>query len=258
MARRRRGWMDGSGTEEEEIRIGDLARRSGLTVRTLHHYESVGLLTPRRRTAAGHRVYGLKQVQQLHRILGLRSLGLSLQEIRECLQDRAFSLETTLRTQLEGVRDQMALLRELGGRLERILELLDRGQPVSTDEFLKTMEVMTMIEKFYTPEQLEELRARREALGEDAIKEVESEWPRLIARVRDEMEKGTDPSSPDVQALARRWKTLISAFTGDNPEMAASLKQMYQGEPELGTQQGLDPEIFQYIGRAVQALPEAE
>jgi DNA-binding transcriptional MerR regulator len=242
----------------EEIRIGALARKTGLTVRTLHHYEAVGILLPTRRTPAGHRLYGPAQIQELYRVLSLRALGLSLQAIRHCLHGGGSSLEATLRVQLKGVKDQLALLHALSSRIERMIALLDEGRIVDTDEFLKTMGVMTMIEKYYTPEQLEELKARGEALGEEAIREVETEWPRLIGRVREEMEKGTDPSSPGVQALASRWRELVQAFTGGNPEISSSLKRMYGSEPDMAAQQGLDPEIFQYIGRAVQTLPDAE
>lgn len=62
-------------------RIGELARETGLTVRTLHHYDQLGLLSPLSRTEGGHRCYSSGDVQRLHRIVALRSLGISLQQI---------------------------------------------------------------------------------------------------------------------------------------------------------------------------------
>lgn len=61
--------------------IGDLAQRTGLTVRTLHHYEQLGLLLPSARTDGGYRLYGDADVQTLHRILAYRQIGLPLKEI---------------------------------------------------------------------------------------------------------------------------------------------------------------------------------
>jgi MerR family transcriptional regulator, thiopeptide resistance regulator len=69
MSRRDRTW-----------RIGELAREAGLTVRTLHHYDQLGLLSPLSRTEGGHRCYTSGDVRRLHRIVALRSLGISVEE----------------------------------------------------------------------------------------------------------------------------------------------------------------------------------
>lgn len=244
--------------EESQLRIGEVAAKTGLTVRTLHHYEAVGLLAPADRTPAGHRLFGPGQVRELQRILALRSLGLSLDDIRACLRDRRFSLEATLRLQLDGVKEQIRLLQDLRSRLTGVLKSVVEGREVSVEEFLSTMEMMTMIEKHYTPQQLEELRARREAIGPDAVREAEEEWPVLIGQVREAMKSGADPNGPDVKALAKRWKSLVDGFTGGNPEIAESLVRMYQAEPDVATQQGLDPGLFQFIGRAMASLPEVD
>ena len=78
---------------ENELKVGDLARRTGLSVRTLHHYDEIGLLAPSRRTEAGHRLYAVAQVTRLQQIQSLRSLGFSLDEIRDCLARPEWSTE---------------------------------------------------------------------------------------------------------------------------------------------------------------------
>jgi DNA-binding transcriptional MerR regulator len=236
--------------------VGELARRTGLTVRTLHHWEEVGLLEPTRRTPAGHRVYGPAELRTLQKILSLKELGLSLEDTRAYLRSRDASLEDILRAQRRRVREQVTLLRELGGRLDQMLELLESNRVVGDDELLKTMEVMTMIEKHYTREQLEALEERKKALGPEAIRTVEEEWPRLIARVKEEMEKGTDPTSPAILVLARRWKELVEAFSGGDRGIETSLSTMYREEPDMARQQGFDPALFGYIGAAMKALED--
>ncbi|ATB50776.1 TipAS antibiotic-recognition domain-containing protein [Corallococcus macrosporus] len=111
-----------------------------------------------------------------------------------------------------------------------------------------------MSEKHYTPEQLQQLKARREALGEEALRAVEAEWPQLIARVRAEMDKGTDPTSEPVRALAVRWRELLTAFTGGDPGIERALNATHQQEPEVAARHGLDPKLFEYIGRAMACL----
>ncbi len=71
----------------------------------------------------------------------------------------------------------------------------------------------TMFEKHYTPEQLAELKRRREALGPEAIEKAQSDWRELIAEVKVEMETGMAPEAEPVLALARRWQALVEAFT---------------------------------------------
>ena len=239
--------------EEKNLRVGELAKRTGLTVRTLHHWEAVGLLAPSRRTSAGHRLYSSAEIRRLQRITSLRALGMSLQQIGELLARNSPSLEEVLTRHRNQIRDQRNRLEGLQKRLDHFLSRLANGTNVTDEELLETMEQMTMIEKHFTPEQLEELKKREEALGPDAIREAQETWPVLIAAVKAEMEKGTDPRSEVVQALAKQWTGLIQAFSGGNAGIEASLAGMYKAEPDMAAQQGMDPGLFQYIGAAIRA-----
>ncbi len=110
-----------------------------------------------------------------------------------------------------------------------------------------------MIEKSYTAEQLDQLKARAEAIGPERIKQVEAEWPALIAEVRAAMEAGDDPRSEKVRGLARRWSGLVAEFTGGDPGIERSAKTAYQDEPGMAAKNGLDPALFAFIGRAMAA-----
>ena len=67
------------------LKVGELARRTGLTVRTLHHYDEIGLLRPSQHMVSGHRLYTAADVARLQRVLSLRQLGFGLEEVRQCL-----------------------------------------------------------------------------------------------------------------------------------------------------------------------------
>ena len=91
-------------------------------------------------------------------------------------------------------------------------------------------------------------------MGEDRIREVEAEWPRLMDEVRAEMERGTDPADPRVQALARRWQGLVSEFTGGDPAIAQSLRNLYQNESHVaGMDVGAMRPLMEYVGKAMAA-----
>jgi DNA-binding transcriptional MerR regulator len=232
-------------------KVGELARRTGLTVRTLHHYDQVGLLRPSRRTPAGHRLYGEGDVARLQRIQSLRRLGFGLEEVRDALDRPDLSPLRVVQLHLERVRGEIRLQQRLCERLEAIAERLSAADEVSAEEFIQTIEAMTMFEKYYTPEQLEELRLRRETMGEDRMREVQEEWPRLMDEVRAEMERGTDPADERMQALARRWSALLREFTGGNPGIERSLGNLYQNESSVhGMDAGGMRPLMEYVQRA--------
>ena len=233
--------------------VGELAKQTGLTVRALHHYDEIGLLAPSRRSASGYRLYDGDDIARLLQILSLRQLGFSLDEIRESLAKPDLSLPRVLELHIARLRDGIELQRKLCSRLETVAERLRSSEVVSVEEFLETMEAMNMFEKYYTQEQLQQLEERKKRLGEEHIRQVEQEWPQLIAEVRAEMDKGTDPASETMQRLSKRWMELVQEFTGGDPGITQSLKNLYQGEPSVQQRNGLDPGIFAYVQQAVAA-----
>lgn len=104
---------------QELWKIGELAKRTGLTVRTLHHYDEIGLLSPAHRSEAGYRLYMGDDVVRLQQITSLRQLSFSLEEIGGCLEQPGFSLERVLRLHIERLGEQIEQQRRLRGRLER-------------------------------------------------------------------------------------------------------------------------------------------
>ena len=109
-----------------------------------------------------------------------------------------------------------------------------------------------MMENYYTKEQLAALAERKAKLGEEHIREVEAEWPRLMAQVQDAMREGVDPANPQVQALAKRWMELVHEFTGGDAAIAHSLKTIYQQEPVVaGMDTGPMRAMMDYIRQAL-------
>lgn len=239
---------------ERVWKVGELSKVTGVTVRTLHYYDEIGLLTPSCHTESGHRLYQASDVARLQQIKSLQQLGFTLEETAKCLNDIDCSPSAIIRMHRHRLEKQIALEQQLLSRLTKIEKKIYAMEEVSVDEFLSTIKEITMTEMFeqyYTPEQLEELKKREQEVGEERILAVQQEWPKLIAEVQAEMDKGTDPSDEKVQALAKRWMGLIQEFTGGNPEIEKSLNNMYQNEPEMAKQQGFDPALFEYIQKAM-------
>jgi DNA-binding transcriptional MerR regulator len=227
-------------------------------VRALHHYEEIGLLAPGR-TAAGHRLYGEEEISRLGQVVSLRQLGFPLEKIADLLDRQALSAPRIFELHTERLRSQIANQQRLLRRLEALIATLHapvKTKPVTLDQLLETIQEMKAMETYYTPEQLETLDRRREEVGEERIRQVQEEWKTLIAQVREQLARGSDPACKPVQELARRWFGLVAEFTGGDPGMERSLADVYQGEPELHTRyEGVpDPEMMAYMGRARAAL----
>lgn len=135
-----------SADDSPRWRVGQLAGATGVTVRSLHHYDEIGLLVPSERTTGGHRVYGEADVQRLYRILALRQLGFALSEIESILDADRPDLRETVRRHLAQVERDLARQRRLCRRLAEILSTLERSAEPTVDQFIDTVEAMAMIE----------------------------------------------------------------------------------------------------------------
>jgi len=240
-----------SDTDAATLKVGDVASRAGLTVRTLHYYDEIGLLEPARRTPSGHRLYGPDELRRLQKIRSLQALGLGLEAIGRYLDRPDASLERILSLHLRRLRRRAEELSRLIGRIEGVLERVgaDAVEPAE-EELLEIVRLTAAAQRHYTPEQLERLEARAAEVGEEGMREAEAEWPRLIARVREAMEAGVDPASDEVRALARRWAELVERFTGGDREIRRGLARAYREEEGMARAVGLDRELLEYVSRA--------
>jgi len=236
------------------MKVGQVAKRTGLSVRTLHYYDQIGLLSPSTFTPSGHRVYGDRELLRLQQIKSLRQLGFSLDEVRECLDAPAFSPKRVIALHVDRLRRQIAEQSRLVALLETLGATLDSRSGATIDEVIETLECMTSIERAFTPEELATLKARRERLGEAHIRAAEAEWPTLIARARAELRAGTDPRDRRMRPIAKRWRELVEEFTGGDPTIARKVRAAYVNEPKRMARNGLDPELFAYVRRAIDAL----
>lgn len=234
------------------FKIGELADKTGLTNRTIRYYGEIGLLKPVKRSRSGYRLYSREELERLQKIRSLKFLGFQLEEIKECLEDPDYDLESIIYRQMKQVRMEIELGKQLYSRLEAIAKQMESAEQPSADDILLTLRTMTDYEKYYSKDQLDHLERRREELGEERIQEVQEEWKTLISEVRSEMEKGSDPESDRMQELAARWEKLIQEFTGGNPGIRKSLGNMYQNEnPQKVSHGMMDNEVMEFIGKAM-------
>jgi len=242
---------------DDGMKVGELARRTGLSVRALHHYDQIGLLRPLQRTRAGHRVYGVAEIRRLQQIASLKALGLSLDEIRGCLDRPAYSLDRALALQIERLRGALERQRRLMELLEGVRRQAAAGEPLSVDDATATIEGTLAHERYYTPEQRAELAGRAEALGPEGLRRTREDWAALFRELEDARRADVPPGAPRVQALAAHARELIHAFTGGDPGIQAGLERMYRESAGAASLErhhaGVSPELWEYYGRVMKA-----
>jgi len=237
--------------------VSQIARRTGITVRTLHHYEAEGLLAPACRSDAGYRMYGRDELTRLQHIVSLKTLGFSLAEIRVCLDADAPSLAEALVRQVDRLRDGIVRQQSLLIRLERIAQRAVGGEAIDAETLLSSIEASTLMEKYFTPEQMQTIERRGVELGPERVRAVEQEWRTVIAGMQTAMRLEKDPASEEVQALARRWRALVREFTGGNAGIQQSANTMFRENPdEMRKRTGIDPQLMAYACKAIGLLAD--
>ncbi len=232
------------------MKVGELAKRSGISVRTLHHYDQIGLLKPAIGGAGGHRHYGKLELQRLQHILALRQIEFSLSEIGELLDDPQVPLERVIAAQLERMERELQLRQTLRERLKTIHDRLLKREDPSLDDVLHTLEAMNQMNDFakhYSPEQMEYLERRKALEGEDRMREVQGEWATLFDDFRAAQADGVDPGSERAGELAARFQALIDEFTGGDRGIEMALGKMNVQDSTMSDRMGVEPDLGGYI-----------
>ncbi|PNP17872.1 MerR family DNA-binding transcriptional regulator [Enterobacter hormaechei] len=226
------------------IQVGELAKRAGITVRTLHHYEQTGLLLPSARSAAGYRLYNLADVQRLHMIQALAKAGLELAEIRDFLEQRSLSLAESLDGQITLLDKQLRSIHTLRNRLVELRTGLTDDATPDLEYWLQTLELMNMYDRWFSKEELQQLPF---AVEKEALADI---WAGLVTEVKHLLEQNVSVTDARATDLASRWMERLEQDTAGKPEFLTRLNEMHSVEPQMQEQTGITPEITDYITRA--------
>lgn len=133
----------------QDWKVGDLAKLTGLTVRTLRFYDQIGLFSPSGYSKSGHRLYNEADIRRLQQILSLKELGLSLEEIQAVLKGQMYSPSDIMAIQIERIRKNIKTQQKLLAELERVSERMKHQGAPSVDEFISVLETMKMSHEKY-------------------------------------------------------------------------------------------------------------
>lgn len=215
-------------------RVKAFAAAAGVSVRTLHLYDRLGLLRPAAIEASGYRLYGEAELERLEHILALRFVGFTLDQIRQLLRDGSAPLEIALRMQREVIARQKQRLELALAAIDEARRALVDGAPADRWEILRNViEVFKMqndwqwTQEYYSEEARAEIEERARSIPRETIEQGERDWASLIAQVEAAASQGADPSSEPAQALAARWRDLVGQFTQGDAEISRGLNRLW-------------------------------
>ena len=218
--------------------VKDVARLAGISVRTLHHYDSIGLLVPANRTAAGYRVYTDCDLLRLQQILISRELGLSLEEIRWLLDDPRFDRRAAL-------LEQKKRLQERARQAEGMIRAIDVALAAHDDSGEKGLTTMDGLFEGFNPSQYDdevrqtwgeseafvESRKRTARYTPNDWKAMKVEQAGIYEEACTALKAGKAATDPAVMDIAERHRMLIERwFYACSHSMHRGLASMYEGD----------------------------
>jgi DNA-binding transcriptional MerR regulator len=242
-------------------RISEFAALAGVTVRALHHYDRLGLLSPRR-NAGGYRVYDERDLLRLEQIVVLKFVGLPLKQIQKLLRGEAAVVKTLERQQavLTEKRRQVDIAIRAIQRARRSLQSSGAPDYMLFKQIIQEIEMQNDMEwskKYYSSEAQAEVDARKGLWSPELQERVSRQWSDLFADIEAAISAGEKPSGLKAQALAACWKELLAGFTGGDPEIQRGLNRMWADqenwpEPQRSAYR-IKPEIQQFIIEAMRS-----
>jgi DNA-binding transcriptional MerR regulator len=218
--------------------VGDVSKRTGISIRTLHHYDEIGLVKPSSRTEAGYRLYTQKDVERLQQVLFYRALGVPLEEIARLLADPDFDRRAALMTQRELLVQRADQARALVTLIDRTIAALDRGETMTQEDLFDGFQPSQYEDEARqrwgdTPEYKESIR-RTKSYTKDDWKAIRAEAGGIVDAFAAAFDAGTAPDDPRAMDVAESHRQHISGwFYPCSVEIHVALGEMYVADPRF-------------------------
>jgi len=247
--------------------VKQVAKLSGVSVRTLHHYDEIGLLKPDSVGANGYRYYGKDQLLRLQQILFHRELGFPLEQIRQVLDALDFDRAAALKAHRARLEAEARRYRRLVRTIDETLADLEGARRMDDKDLYrgfapeKQAEYEGWIAGRYGAETVEASRAAMKGWGGGDVEALQADIERLEAGVAKALTDGLPADSAAVQQLMRGWAGFIDRAWGREPtgEAFAGLGQLYQSHPDFRARyEGRSAGLADYLAEAMRVYGERE
>ncbi|MDX2138025.1 MAG: MerR family transcriptional regulator [Chloroflexota bacterium] len=214
--------------------VKQLSDMAGVTIRTLHHYDAIGLLKPAHTGSNGYRYYGDDAVMRLQQILFYRELGLELADIRAVLDDASFDYIAALETHREGLKQRVARLQEIIETVGKTIRHFKGEITMSKHEVFKGLNEeeerdMTREARLtYGPSLVNDSVRRWGSYSQAQKDAILAEGNTIYAELASALEAGTPAQDAEVQRVLVRWHNHIHYFYEPTLDVLRGLGELYR------------------------------
>ncbi|MGY4691714.1 MerR family transcriptional regulator [Salibacterium sp. K-3] len=147
-------------------KVGELARLTGLTVRTLRYYDQIGLYSPSGYSNSGYRLYNESDISRLQQILALKDLGLSLEEVKFSLADNNYNPFEVISLQIDRLKENIRIQQKLLKELQNVSSLMETEEPLTVEDFTELFGAMKQSHEKYFKERRTSMENHFDKLGD--------------------------------------------------------------------------------------------
>ena len=249
-------------TQVTPLTVGQVAERFAITVRTLHHYDEVGLLSPSERTRAGYRLYTDGDLTRLQHIVVYRRLGFALEDVALLLENPEGAAEH-LRRQRAAVLHRLDEMRDLVTAIDRALEREMNNQPATPDDLKELFgdgfhdAQAEAEERWGETDAWRQSQERTKGYTKADWEEVKAESDRTHQAFTDAMDAGEPPTSEVAMDAAELHRASMQRFYDCSYDMHRNLADMYVSDPRFtATYDEIRPGMSHYVRDAIHATAD--
>ncbi|RLL43987.1 MerR family transcriptional regulator [Oceanobacillus piezotolerans] len=239
--------------------IGKLSKSTGVTVRTLDYYDEIGLIKPSSKTSGGHRLYSEDDVMRLERVLALKYMGFSLEQIKDILINTTSNWQESIQQQLELVKREQERLKMLEQALLGVSYSIEFEGEINWP-------IIFSIIQLYQQDPEDALQQYKEYLSEDEMKKIMDmnagnmseedikEWLKVVGDIRNNLH--LDPYSEKAEQLVISWADQADKMFGQDEELLGNMWEALQDLKEGIAFYPMDKDVIDFIKRVAIAKGE--
>lgn len=240
------------------LTVGELARKGGVTVRTLQYYDTNGLLSPSEYSEGGRRMYSKRDIIRLHQILFLKSFGFSLEEIRDRLMptESATELEQMFKNQKEVLVGQISYIKEAINLIDQVIDEIKLSGEIGSDRLFAVIGATRLgnpysfMVRHFNQAQMEFFFNRFENLNDAVL--LNNDIKTLTAELIELYQQNEDPEGSEGQKLAAKWWDMVMFVTKGDPALIQNMFTLGANDDNWPSDiQDLKEATQSFLGRAL-------
>lgn len=222
---------------DEQLTVGEVASLVGVSVRTLHHWDGVGIVRPEARTTSGYRAYSAVDVARIHRVLVYQELGFSLTRIAAILDDPTVDAAAQLRQQRGLLEDRIGRLRQMADAIDQVLDSQESGLRLTAQQQAEIFGrgwredwADEARERWGESDEWSQFEQNAMTFSEADRKRMQEDGEALYAEMAAAKRYGVAPGTESANLLAEQHRTMVSQLFDCTHSMQVCLGQLYVGD----------------------------